>query len=152
MPANILVTGGAGYIGSHTLVELVAAGFDVVVLDNLSNSSPESLRRVEAITGRRIPFVEGDVRDRSAQCGPLRLRDAVHGPGVDEIGVVGEMRARVDVPVLSRGNKAIQAAMGGCKVSDALGHGIAALNRKSAAFSEGGLDIDNEKRAGHGAS
>lgn len=59
----ILVTGGAGYIGSHTLVELVQAGHDVLVLDNLCNSSLMSLKRVSKITGREITFVQGDVRD-----------------------------------------------------------------------------------------
>lgn len=62
---NILVTGGAGYIGSHTCLELLNAGFDVVVLDNFSNSKIESLHRVEKITGRKITFKQGDVRDRS---------------------------------------------------------------------------------------
>ena len=61
---KILVTGGAGYIGSHTNIELINAGFDVVVLDNLSNSKTESLNRVEQITGKKIPFIKGDVRDR----------------------------------------------------------------------------------------
>ena len=56
----ILVTGGAGYIGSHTVVELQNAGYDVVVLDNLSNSSEKSLQRVEAITGKKVPFYKGD--------------------------------------------------------------------------------------------
>jgi UDP-glucose 4-epimerase len=60
---SILVTGGAGYIGSHTLIELMAAGHDVLVLDNFSNASTESLRRVERITGQPIALVEGDVRD-----------------------------------------------------------------------------------------
>lgn len=60
---TILVTGGAGYIGSHTVVELLNAGNEVLVLDNLSNSSPESLKRVEQITGKAVPFVEGDIRD-----------------------------------------------------------------------------------------
>lgn len=60
-----LVTGGAGYIGSHTCVELLAAGRDVVVVDDLSNASPEALRRVEALAGRPLKaFVRGDVRDR----------------------------------------------------------------------------------------
>jgi UDP-glucose 4-epimerase len=59
----ILVTGGAGYIGSHTCVELLNAGYDVLVLDNLCNSSRESLQRVEAITGKAVRFVEGDVRN-----------------------------------------------------------------------------------------
>lgn len=62
---NILVTGAAGYIGSHTCVELGAAGFNVVAYDNLSNSSPESLRRVERLTGRPIKLVEGDIRDEA---------------------------------------------------------------------------------------
>lgn len=61
---NILVTGGAGYIGSHTCVELLNAGFDVVVLDNLTNSKTESLSRVEKITGKAITFIKGDVRER----------------------------------------------------------------------------------------
>ncbi len=61
----ILVTGGAGYIGSHTCVELLQAGQDVVVVDNLSNSSQESLRRVEKICGRSLLFREGDIRDRA---------------------------------------------------------------------------------------
>jgi len=59
----ILVTGGAGYIGSHTIVELIAAGHEVVCLDNFSNSNPESVRRIERITGRKLNFVEGDIRD-----------------------------------------------------------------------------------------
>lgn len=63
---TILVTGGAGYIGSHTLIELIANNFNVVVIDNLANSSAESLRRVEAIAGSEIPFVQADVRDRAA--------------------------------------------------------------------------------------
>jgi len=61
--ANILVTGGAGYIGSHTCVELLNANHEVVVFDNLSNSSEESLKRVEQLTGKSLTFVEGDIRD-----------------------------------------------------------------------------------------
>lgn len=60
----ILVTGGAGYIGSHTVVELLIAGHEVVVLDNLGNGSEKALQRVERITGRTLDFVRGDVRDR----------------------------------------------------------------------------------------
>jgi len=60
---NILVTGGAGYIGSHTCIELLAAGYTPIVLDNLCNSSTVSLDRVEQITGKKITFIEGDVRD-----------------------------------------------------------------------------------------
>ncbi|MEZ5453819.1 MAG: UDP-glucose 4-epimerase GalE [Thiothrix sp.] len=61
---TILVTGGAGYIGSHTCIELLEAGFQVIVLDNLCNSSDESLRRVAEISGReQVPFYRGDIRD-----------------------------------------------------------------------------------------
>jgi len=62
---KVLVTGGAGYIGSHTCVELIEAGHEPVVIDNLSNSNPESLNRVKIITGKEIPFYEGDVRDEA---------------------------------------------------------------------------------------
>ncbi|SFV03004.1 UDP-glucose 4-epimerase GalE [Butyrivibrio sp. INlla21] len=60
----ILVTGGAGFIGSHTVVELQNAGYDVVVMDNLVNANPKCLKRVEAITGKKVPFYETDIRDR----------------------------------------------------------------------------------------
>ncbi len=63
---NILVTGGAGFIGSHTLVELLDRGYGAVVVDNLSNASEESLRRVEKITGKTVTFYNADVRDRAA--------------------------------------------------------------------------------------
>ena len=62
---NILVTGGAGYIGSHTCVELLESGYDVVVIDNLCNSNPKSLERVEMLTGKKPKFYEGDVRDEA---------------------------------------------------------------------------------------
>ena len=64
MKQSILVTGGAGYIGSHTTLALLEAGYDVIVLDNLANSSLESLRRVERICGKAAAFIEGDIRDR----------------------------------------------------------------------------------------
>lgn len=60
---SILVTGGAGYIGSHTCVELLEAGHEVVVLDNLSNASPKALDGVQAITGKQVTFYEGDIAD-----------------------------------------------------------------------------------------
>ena len=63
---RILVTGGAGFIGSHTVVELQEAGMEAVVLDNLSNSTEKSLKRVEQITGKAVPFYRADIRDREA--------------------------------------------------------------------------------------
>ena len=66
MDCNILVTGGAGYIGSHTCVELLNSGYGVVVVDNLVNSSEESLKRVEKITGKSVKFYNADIRDRAA--------------------------------------------------------------------------------------
>jgi len=61
----VLVTGGAGYIGSHTCVELLDAGYDVLVLDNLSNASRQSLDRIEQITSKKVSFIEGDIRDKT---------------------------------------------------------------------------------------
>ena len=65
---NILVTGGAGYIGSHTCIELIKSGYKVVVVDNLCNSSLESLKRVEELSNSNIPFPfhKADVRDKQA--------------------------------------------------------------------------------------
>ena len=62
---NVLVTGGAGYIGSHTCVELLNSGYGVVVIDNLCNSNAESLNRVQKLTGKTLKFYEGDVRDEA---------------------------------------------------------------------------------------
>ena len=63
---SILVSGGAGYVGSHACVELIEAGYDVVVADNLVNSNREAVHRVEQITGRQIPFVQADLCDSGA--------------------------------------------------------------------------------------
>ena len=63
---SILVTGGAGYIGSHTVVELQNAGYDVVVMDNLSNASEKSLDRVTQITGKPVKFYKADILDRES--------------------------------------------------------------------------------------
>lgn len=86
---KLLVTGGAGYIGSHTVIELIAKGHDVVVIDNLSNSSNEALRRVEEITGRTIPFYEADVRDQNALDNIFAAGDidaVIHFAGLKAVG------------------------------------------------------------------
>jgi UDP-glucose 4-epimerase len=62
---TVLVTGGAGFIGAHTSVELLDQGYDVIILDNLVNSKREAIRRIEKITGRAVTFVEGDARDEA---------------------------------------------------------------------------------------
>ncbi|OWW21120.1 UDP-glucose 4-epimerase GalE [Noviherbaspirillum denitrificans] len=89
MTKTILVTGAAGYIGSHTCVELLTSGYAVVALDNLSNSSMESLARVERITGHVIPFYEADIRDRAALNAILkthRVDAAIHFAGLKAVG------------------------------------------------------------------
>ncbi len=72
---GILITGGAGYIGSHTVLTLLEAGRDVIVIDNLSNSSYESLERVSAYTGKEIVFYKGDVRDENLLNEIFKLHD-----------------------------------------------------------------------------
>jgi UDP-glucose 4-epimerase len=66
MSKTILVTGGAGYIGSHTIIELLAAGYEVLAVDSLVNSSRESIKRVEKITGKQVPLIVADLRDTEA--------------------------------------------------------------------------------------
>ena len=86
---TVLVTGGAGFIGSHTVVELINAGYGVVVIDNLSNSSRESLRRVQKITGKEVAFYEGDVRDRALLDGIFAEHDidwVIHFAGLKAVG------------------------------------------------------------------
>lgn len=85
----ILVTGGAGYIGSHTCVEFLKAGHDVVVFDNFSNSHPEALRRVQVITGKTLQLVEGDIRDQGALEDTIRrfsCTSVIHFAGLKAVG------------------------------------------------------------------
>lgn len=91
MPASthILVTGGAGYIGSHTALALLQAGFDVTVIDNLSNSSDESLKRVARIAGKAPRFVKADIRDReqlNAVFGMQPVNAVIHFAGLKAVG------------------------------------------------------------------
>ncbi len=86
---NILVTGGAGYIGSHTCVELLKAGHDVIAVDNLSNSKEESLRRVQALAGRTLTFHRVDLRDRAALAAVfagVRVDAVIHFAGLKAVG------------------------------------------------------------------
>ena len=86
---KILVTGGAGYIGSHTLIELIAAGFTPVVYDNLSNSSQTSLARVQQIVGQSIEFIEGDILDTQLLAKTFAAHDftaVIHFAGLKAVG------------------------------------------------------------------
>ena len=86
---SILVTGGAGFIGSHTCVELINAGYDVVVLDNLVNSSEKSLDRVAQIVGKKIKFYEVDCLDREGLCKIFEnenIEAVIHFAGLKAVG------------------------------------------------------------------
>ena len=85
----ILITGGAGYIGSHTAVELLNEGYEVVVYDNLYNSSKESLRRVEELTGKKVKFYEGDINDRdglNAMFEAEKIEAVIHCAALKAVG------------------------------------------------------------------
>ena len=86
---NILVTGGCGYIGSHTVVELQNAGHEVVVIDNLCNSNEKSLKRVSEITGKDIDFHNVDIRDFNALDNVLNKYNfdcCIHFAGLKAVG------------------------------------------------------------------
>ena len=87
--SKILVTGGAGFIGSHTCVELLDSGYEVVVVDNLCNSSKESLKRVEKITGKSVKFYEADIADKDAMNQVFEENDTscvIHFAGLKAVG------------------------------------------------------------------
>ena len=91
---TVLVTGGMGYIGSHTCVELLERGMDVVVIDNLVNSSAEAGRRIGQITSRPVVFYEADVRDRETLDGIFEKHDidcVIHFAGLKAVGESVEM-------------------------------------------------------------
>ena len=86
---NVLVTGGAGYIGSHTCLELLESGYGVVVIDNLCNSNPKSLERVEKLTGKQLKFYQGDVRDEALLLKIFSENDigcVIHFAGLKAVG------------------------------------------------------------------
>ena len=86
---NVLVTGGAGYIGSHTCLELLESGYGVVVIDNLCNSNPKSLDRVQELTGKSLKFYEGDVRDEALLkkiFGENEIGCVIHFAGLKAVG------------------------------------------------------------------
>lgn len=93
----ILVTGGAGFIGSHTCVELLNAGYDLVVVDNLSNSSQEALKRVSSITGKQFPYYSVDLLDRPALEGVFSehsIEAVIHFAGLKAVGESVEIPLR----------------------------------------------------------
>lgn len=116
---SILVTGGAGYIGSHTCVELLRAGHEVVVFDNFSNSHPEALNRVGQIAGRKPILVQGDIRDQTAIESALRqhqCQTVIHFAGLKAVG------ESVEKPLLYYDNNVVGthrllAAMQNCGVT-----------------------------------
>ena len=86
---TILVTGGAGYIGSHTVLQLLESGNQVIVLDNLCNSSQESLNRVEELTGKKTIFVQGDIRDHTILellFSKHKINAVIHFAGLKAVG------------------------------------------------------------------
>lgn len=85
----ILVTGGAGYIGSHTCIELENAGHDFVVFDNFSNSSRESLNRVSELIGKEVKFIEGDIRNKAdlqKAFDSYEIDSVIHFAGLKAVG------------------------------------------------------------------
>lgn len=89
MNKKVLVTGGTGYIGSHTVVQLLAANYSVVIFDNLCNSSHEVLNRIELLSGKKVDFVEGDIRNRDVLQTTFQLHSidsVIHFAGLKAVG------------------------------------------------------------------
>ena len=94
---RILTTGGAGYIGSHTCLELLQEGYDVTVVDNLSNANEESLKRVQQISGHSLPFYKVDLLDKAALTSVFRNQEidaVVHFAGLKAVGESTEIPLR----------------------------------------------------------
>jgi len=115
----IFVTGGAGYIGSHTCVELLDAGYDVTMFDNFCNSHPETVVRVERIAGKKLRLMKGDIRDRGALVAALResgAKSVIHFAGLKAVGEsVSQPLAYYDNNVV--GTLRLLEAMGECGVN-----------------------------------
>ena len=91
---NILVTGGAGFIGSHTCVALLEAGYDLIIADNFSNSKPEALNRIKTITGKDFKFYEADLLDRTAVekiFAENKVDAVIHFAGYKAVGEVADV-------------------------------------------------------------
>ena len=89
----ILITGGAGYIGSHTCLQMLASGYQIVVVDNLSNSSEESIIRVKKISGKEFPFIHADIRDKQAIRAVFqqhKITAVIHFAGLKAVGESNE--------------------------------------------------------------
>ena len=131
---NVLLTGGAGYIGTHVAVELLENGHDVVVVDNLRNSHAEAVRRVERITGRSVHFYVGDCADRELMDRVFtehRIDAAVHCAGLKAVG------ESVELPLLYYRNN-LDALLTVCEAMDA--HGVRSLVFSSSATVYGDPD------------
>ena len=86
---SILVTGGAGYIGSHTCIELIKAGYDIVVVDNFYNSKPEALKRIAELSGKQFTFYECDIRDAEGMSKVFeseKIDAVIHFAGLKAVG------------------------------------------------------------------
>ena len=87
--STVLVTGGAGFIGSHTSVELLNAGYDIIILDNFVNSKPESLKRIKELTGKDFKFYQADIRDEEAMTKVFaenKIDAVIHFAGLKAVG------------------------------------------------------------------
>jgi UDP-glucose 4-epimerase len=127
---KVLVTGGAGFIGSHTCVELMQAGHEVVVLDNLCNSHPAVLERIAQITGRRADFVKADVRDSSALRGVFarhRFGAVIHFAGLKAVG------ESVEKPIEYYDNN-VQGALSLCRVMAEAGVGTLVFSSSATVY------------------
>ena len=102
----ILITGGCGYIGSHTCLEMLAAGYDIVVLDNYYNAKPEALHRVQSLAGKIFPFYECDIRDADG------LRRIFRENQIDAVihfaGLLRQQRRRHGDPLSGDGRSGLQ--------------------------------------------